>query len=95
MNTAELYVEPIIIGFLALMLLTLPYAPEVAALAGAQKLELPEGVALGAVLIGMAYLVGMLADRLIDTGFEALERHNRMRFACSKLKVDMSRQLDK
>jgi hypothetical protein len=85
-NTAQLYVEPIIVGFLVLLLFALPYAPEIVSILGQmQKLNLPNEVALGAVLIGLAYVVGMLADRLIDSGLEALEKHNRVRFACSKL----------
>jgi hypothetical protein len=87
-NTAQLYVEPIIVGSLVLALLSLPYAPEVMALVPTKPLKLPQGFALGAVLVGIAYLVGMLADRLIDSGLEAVEQHNRVRFACSKLKVD-------
>lgn len=48
-------------------------------------LQLPAGIAIGTILIGVAYIVGILADRMIDDSFEAMERHNRIRFACDQL----------
>jgi hypothetical protein len=47
-------------------------------------LAVPEGVAGllgGAVAVGVAYLLGILGDRLADTLTEDLERHHRLRFA--------------
>ena len=85
MDTAEVYVEPILIGALALALLAIPFSPEIIAFAQSEKLKLPGGIALGAVLVGIAYLIGILADRLIYSCLEALERHNRVRFALSGL----------
>jgi membrane protein YqaA with SNARE-associated domain len=77
MNTVELYVEPILIGALTLALLILPFAPEllVVGFARLEPLKAFSDVALAAVLVGVAYFVGILADRLIDTCMQALERH--------------------
>src|SRR4051812_11844136 len=93
-KTAELYVEPILIGSILLIMLAFLFALEEGCLISENlcvisgdlkpeplKLELPEGIALGALLVGLAYLLGILIDRLLDSGFEALERHNRIRFA--------------
>lgn len=87
MNTAELYVEPILIGALTLTLLALPFAPELLDLARSDTLKLFSDVSLGAALVGIAYFVGILVDRLIDSCLKALEQHNRVRFALKDLKV--------
>jgi hypothetical protein len=87
MNTAELYIEPILIGALTLALLVFPFAPEILDLARSETLKPFGDVALGAVLVGIAYFVGILVDRLIDTSLQALERHNRVRFALTGLEV--------
>jgi hypothetical protein len=39
------------------------------------------GLAVGAAALGVAYLLGILCDRLADTLTEDLERHHRLRFA--------------
>ena len=87
MNTAELYVEPILIGALTVALLSLPFAPELWGIVRSDLLKSFDGVAFGALLVGVIYFVGILADRLMDTCLEPLERHNRVRFALSKLPV--------
>src|SRR6266568_726120 len=87
MNTAELYIEPILIGVLTLVLLALPFAPEILDLARSGTLKPFGDIAVGAVLVGAAYFVGILVDRLIDTCLQALERHNRVRFALGGLEI--------
>src|SRR5689334_1418012 len=87
MNTAELYIEPILIGALTLGLLILPFAPEILDLARSEMLKPFGDVALGAVLVGVVYFVGILVDRVIDTHLQALERHNRVRFALAGVEV--------
>jgi hypothetical protein len=92
MNTTELYVEPILIGALALALLALPFAPGIVDLSTPGivdlSIKLPSDIALGAILVGIAYLLGILVDRLIDSCLGALERHHRVRFALSGLIPD-------
>jgi hypothetical protein len=80
MNTTELYVEPVFIGALVLAMLVAPWAPELIAL-----LKPLEGLIGGAILVGASFLVGIVADRLIDSILEAPARHSRLRFACSKV----------
>lgn len=87
MNTAELYIEPILTGALMLALLALPFAPEILELARSKELLTVGGVALGAVLVGLAYFFGIVVDRLIDTCLQPLERHNRLRFALSSIDI--------
>jgi hypothetical protein len=97
MNTVELYVEPILIGALMLALLILPLAPELLMFdfARFERLKALSDVALAAVLVSAAYFVGILGDRLIDTCLQALERHNRVRFALAGLKVPAGLEADK
>jgi hypothetical protein len=85
MNTAELYVEPILIGALTVALLSLPFAPELWGMVRSDRFKSFDGVAFGALLVGVIYFVGILADRLMDTCLDALDRHNRVRFALSRL----------
>lgn len=87
MNTAELYVEPILVGALVIALLSLPLAPEILEILRSELFKSFAGVALGAILVGLIYFVGIVADRLIDSCLEALERHNRVRYALGTLDV--------
>jgi hypothetical protein len=77
-KTTEVFVEQVLIGALVLGAAALPWWPDAA------RLFVPDGVAgLGGGLaaVGLAYLLGILCDRLADTLTEDLERHQRLRFA--------------
>jgi hypothetical protein len=76
-----LFVELILSGAMALLMLVLPFHPELRPLlprAEGGKLDL---AVFGAAFLGAAYLLGAITDRLADTLLETLQRHNRLRFA--------------
>lgn len=78
MKTTEIFVEQVLIGALVLGAAALPWWPEVA------RLFVPGGIVGlggGLAVVGVAYLLGILCDRLADTLTEDLERHHRLRFA--------------
>lgn len=78
MKTTEIFVEQVLIGALVLGAAFLPWWPEVSRLFG------PNGIGTlggGVAALGVAYLLGILCDRLADTLTEDLERHHRLRFA--------------
>jgi hypothetical protein len=81
-KTGELFVEQVLIGFVMLAAVAVPWAPEVLALA--RRPEPFFGVVVGAALLGLAYLIGILGDRVADTLTEGLERHQRLRFALTR-----------
>ncbi len=69
-----------------MIMLTLAFVPDLPVLIKCiSGLKLGDGIAVGTILIGVAYFVGILTDRMIDDSFEAMERHNRVRFACDQL----------
>jgi len=82
MKTGELFVEQVLIGSVMMVAAGLPWAPEILCLAREQGTAL--GVAGGAALVGVAYLLGILGDRLADTLTEEIERHQRLRFALTR-----------
>lgn len=72
MQTTEIFVEQLIIGVLASLAVAL-FIP-----AAELRLIAEQGVAVTAVLLGAAYLVGILADRIADTLLEDVEQHHRL-----------------
>jgi hypothetical protein len=79
MKTTELYIEQVLIGFLIIVIVLLPWVPEVAA-------RFTEGSAAlaivgGTTALGLGFWLGIPFDRIADTLSERLLRHNRLRFA--------------
>jgi hypothetical protein len=81
-KTGELLVEQVLIGSLMMVAAGLPWAPEILRMAREPGSAL--GIAGGASLVGVAYLLGILGDRLADTLTEEIERHQRLRFALTR-----------
>lgn len=75
MKTTELYIEQVIIGFLVIAIAALPWAPELKFWIGESK------IVESAVLLGMAFLLGIPFDRFADTLSERLDHHHRLQFA--------------
>lgn len=78
MKTTELYIEQVIIGFLVLAIIALPWAPELSYKLG------DINIAEGSVLLGLAFLLGIPFDRFADTLSERLDRHHRLQFALDR-----------
>src|SRR5262245_27577532 len=89
MKTTELFVEQVIIGFLVLLIATLPFANRLIVegpkIADNMK---PYGntgaVAVASAIIIAAYLVGILCDRCLDTLLQDVEQHNRLTLAMTR-----------
>ena len=84
MKTAELYFEQILVGSLIIAILLLPWLPELAA--SLSKETVASGIALGALVVGIAFWLGIPFDRFADTLLERLDRHARLQFALDKSK---------
>ena len=84
MNTAEIFVEQVLIGFMVLLILGLPFLPELSVMT-AKEWTTWQGVGRGAGLVGAAFLLGMVFDQVADTFIEDLDRHERARFALKAL----------
>lgn len=72
MSTTELYVEQVLIGFLVIAALLMPWLPEVWSF-GWPTDTIPAIIG-GSVVLGLAFLIGVPFDRLADTLTERLER---------------------
>ena len=88
MKTTELYVEQILIGGLILAIFALPAAPDIvcwltasAGAKGANNISLGLAVAGSVVGLSIAYLLGLIFDRVIDTLMDPWLCHLRLRFA--------------
>jgi len=84
MKTTEIFIEQVLVGSIVLAIAVLPLYAEIPCrwpTIECTKLTFVGGVAGGAVLLGLVYLVGMVFDRLADTILETWERHMRLRFA--------------
>lgn len=78
MGTTELHAEQVIVGAVVLCAAVLPWLPEVSGwLRGAGSSEL----LTGAAALAVAYVAGVIFDRLADTITEWLERCQRLLFA--------------
>jgi hypothetical protein len=92
-STTDIYVESVLVGFLVLVMLGLPFSGEL--LCAAQAVKLPEGslgswIVGGAATVGVAYLLGIVADRLIDSALESTQRHARLQFAAKQFKTSVT-----
>jgi hypothetical protein len=89
-NTSTVYVEPIFVGCLVGLALALPFAADLKDFYDYLPGNLPisglpgnlhiSGTFLGVLAIGAAYIIGIPADRLLDTLMEGLAGHCRIRF---------------
>lgn len=87
MKTTELFVEQVLIGFLVLLVAALVFWADVYAFLIRRSDKSLELIVTGGLLIGTAYLIGMVYDRVADTLLQHLESHGRLQFALAKLKV--------
>lgn len=83
MKTTEIFVEQVLIGLLVLVIGYLPYQQinEIAKI----KLE-GKTLADGAVIVAIAYLLGIVLDRFADTLLSRLEQYHRLTFAVNLIK---------
>ncbi|NUO09967.1 MAG: hypothetical protein HUU08_15055 [Candidatus Brocadia sp.] len=77
MKTTEIFVEQVLIGLLVLATGFLPYIP----MEKIKELKEFNSLIEGAVIIAIAYLVGIVLDRFADTLLERLEQYHRLRYA--------------
>ncbi len=84
MKTTEIFVDQVLIGFMIVAAGAFPFLPELILLFEEQESTAFQ-IASGAVTVALAYLLGMVVDRLADTFADDLERHHRARFALSVL----------
>ena len=83
MNTTDVFVEQVLVGGLVLAVFVL-MSPEWTDSLLDGGLGFGGFAGLGAVGIGCAYLIGIIADRVIDTLLQDLERWNRLRYAVTE-----------
>jgi hypothetical protein len=79
-NTSTVYVEPIFVGCFIGLALLLPFHCDLMSCYGHLTADLHSATFLGVIVIGAAYVIGIPADRLLDSLMEGLEKHHRIRF---------------
>jgi hypothetical protein len=87
MKTTELFVEQVLIGFLVLLVAALVFWVDVYAFAARRSDKSIDVLVTGGVLVGAAYLIGMVYDRIADTLLQDIEGHGRLQFALSPFKL--------
>jgi hypothetical protein len=83
MRTTEIFVEQVIIGGLVILIGYILFPQD------AEKClkcfdDTFAQISLGALMVGAAYLIGIVYDRFTDTMFQDLERHCRWSYLLSK-----------
>ena len=91
MKLGELFFEQVLIGLLVLAVLTLPFAPELIPRAKLAELNTILGVARGALVLAVAFVLGLVFDRVADSLADRLDTHNRL---CYTLTQKHPRQPD-
>ena len=86
MKTTELFVEQVLIGFLVLLVAALVFWADVYAFLVRRSDKSLELLVTGGVLVGAAYLIGMVYDRVADTLLQDIESHGRLQFALARFK---------
>ncbi len=88
MKTTEIFVEQVLIGFMVLFMGILPFLPELKTWLGSSNSsdqDAWKALSAGVVVVGAAYLIGILFDRMIDTLLQDLDEHHRARYVLSEL----------
>ncbi|MGI8733497.1 MAG: hypothetical protein ACR2LM_09375 [Pyrinomonadaceae bacterium] len=86
MKTTELFVEQVLIGFLVLLVAALVFWADLYAFLVRRSDKSLELLVTGGVLVGAAYLIGMVYDRVADTLLQDIESHGRLQFALARFK---------
>jgi hypothetical protein len=87
LKTTELVAEQVLIGLLVISIVALvAYDPEnpIIILNNKSSVDL---ILTGGLLIGAAYLIGMVYDRMADTLLQDIESHGRLQFALRSFKI--------
>jgi hypothetical protein len=66
-TSAEIFIEQVIIGFAVLLIATLPFHAEIRGQLGDQARGWEAILGIAAVVIGAAYLLGIIFDRSADS----------------------------
>lgn len=89
MKTTELFAEQVLIGLLVISILGLIFYHPLILLykQHAGSTDYLEQFVTGGFVLGAAYLIGMVYDRIADTLLQDLESHGRVHFALQQFKV--------
>ena len=87
MKTTELFVEQVLIGFMVLLVGALIFWGDVYAFALKRSDKSLDLIVIGGILIGTAYLIGMVYDRIADTLLQDIEAQGRLQFALRPFKL--------
>lgn len=87
MKTTELFVEQVLIGFLVLLVAALVFWADVYAFLVRRSDKSLDLLVTGGILVGAAYLIGMVYDRVADTLLQDIESHGRLQFALARFKL--------
>lgn len=88
MKTTELFVEQVLIGLLVISIVGLVVYESSKPFVTLDSLGSVELIVTGGLLVGAAYLIGMVYDRVSDTILQDIESHCRLHFV-SKLEPDL------
>ncbi len=96
MKTTEVFVEQVIIGFIVLGVIVLLapadlldiWPPGRNTADGPGQTSFLQQIGIGGVLVGVAYLLGIVYDRVADTLFQHWEQHGRLKVALADQKAD-------
>ena len=85
MKTTELFAEQVLIGLLVTLMVGLVFISPLRDFYHAHVNSNAEQLVADALIIGTAYLIGMVYDRVCDTLLQDLESHCRLQFALQGL----------
>jgi len=89
MKTTEIVVEQVLIGFVVMFIVAVLVAQGIPDIQWSK--DTFQAVAISAGLLGAAYLIGIIYDRLADTLLKDLDQHARLRIALDHR--DLSKQV--
>ncbi len=92
MKLGELFFEQVLIGLLLLLVIALPFAPELMSSARLSDVNTILGLAGGALVLGLAFVLGLVFDRVADSLADRLDTHNRL---CYTLRQEKLRQKER
>ena len=93
MKTTDVFIEQVLIGFLVLAICAVPVLPHLLDLVR-DKSSTAKEIGIGAALVGLSYLIGVVFDRYADSLLEHHERHLRIRFALKQARGLLDREYD-